>query len=107
MADASGNGAARDPAPDPVALAEDRAHQLVGNISTHALDQLREGRDRLDDLMRGIDARAKALHGGIVELAQFSAEAIAAKVIIADALMQLTERIRPRVPPTITQQQSS
>lgn len=95
--------AANDPAPDPVELAADRAHQLVGNISTHALDQLRDARDHLDDLMRGIKAREEELRTSIEGLAQFAADAIAAKVVIADGIRSLTERIRPKQAPTITQ----
>lgn len=95
-----------DPAPDPVDLATDRAHQLVDNIASHALNELRQARDHLDDLMRGIKARQDAVESSIVELAQFAADAIAAKVVISDGIVRLSERIRPKVAPTITQEQA-
>lgn len=92
-----------DPGVDPVELANERAQQLLGNISSHALQQLAEARDHLDDLMRGIRARQQTIESNIAELAQFAADAVAAKVVISDGIQQLTARLKPRPAPTITQ----
>jgi hypothetical protein len=92
-----------DPAPDPVDVARDRTTELVNNMSRSALDQLRQMRDQADDLMRAITARDDAIKAQIVEQAVFVADAIAAKVIITDALLKLQGKFQPAPRgPTIT-----
>ncbi len=92
-----------DPAPDPVELASNRASELANNISSSALDQLRQARDDIDNLMRSIKARQEAVASDIVALAQFATDAIQAKLVISDGIQRLSERIRPKAAPTITQ----
>src|SRR5262245_51255108 len=47
----------RDPAPSAPVIAEERAQQLVTNISSQMLVELRALRDQIDDLMRDNNER--------------------------------------------------
>ena len=78
-----------DPAPNPVALAEERAQQLTQNITTQGLDELRKMRDQIDELMHGIKASHEALVESTNAHARKVASCIEAKVIIGDALEAL------------------
>lgn len=109
MANGNGNGngvvtsGKEDPALDPVAMTRDRVDNLVNHMSSEAMDQLRQMRDETDNLMRSIKERQEELINVISEHARFCADAICAKVIIADTLQKLHAHFVPGATPTITQ----
>lgn len=92
-----------DPGLDPVEQARRRTHDLVNSMSDAARGQLTEMRDRVDDLMRAIDARNSALEDKINDHAQFAAATIQCKVIIGEALENLRGWTAPMPGKTLTQ----
>lgn len=78
-----------DPAPSPAAIAEERALQLIGNITTHAQSELRGLRDQLDDVMRDMAERRDQLADAIRAHAEFAEAAIRHKLIIGEAVAKL------------------
>jgi hypothetical protein len=93
---------AMDPAPDPVTIAADRTSHLVGNMTSQALDELRQQRDETDALMEAIRKNDKLLQTAIVEHAGRVTAVIASKVVIAEQLGKLRELFAP-VMPVLTQ----
>jgi hypothetical protein len=91
-----------DPAPDPVAIAEERTTQFVGNMTSQALNELRQQRDETDALMEAMKKNDKLLQAAINEHAERVASVIASKVIIAEQLGHLRELFAP-VTPVLTQ----
>src|SRR4051812_17138991 len=59
-----------DPAPDPVAIAQERTEQFVGNMTSQALNELRLQRDETDALMEAIKKNDKLLQAAINEHAE-------------------------------------
>lgn len=98
----STQGAYSDPAPDPVAIAEERTAQHVGNMTSQALNELRQQRDETDALMEAMKKNDKLLQAAINEHAQRVSSVIASKVIIAEQLGHLRELFAP-VTPVLTQ----
>lgn len=91
-----------DPAPDPISLAEDRATQLVNNLTSQATDQLRQFRDDTDALMLGLQKNERLLISAIEEHAQRVGSVIESKVIMAEQMKKLQELFAP-VTPVLTQ----
>jgi hypothetical protein len=91
-----------DPAPDPVAIAQERTEQFVGNMTSQALNELRLQRDETDALMEAIKKNDKLLQAAINEHAERVASVIASKAIIGEALEKLRELFAP-VTPVLTQ----
>lgn len=96
--DAAQMAESHDPAPDPVAIAQERTAQLVGNMTSQALDELRQQRDETDALMVAITANDRLLQAAINEHAARVASVIASKVIIAEQLGHLRELFAPMTP---------
>lgn len=91
-----------DPAPSAPAIAEERAQQLLTNISSQTLGELRGLRDQLDDLMRDMNARRDMLRDAIKSHAEFAQTAIQAKIIIAESIAKMRadfERSNTPLPP--------
>lgn len=78
-----------DPAPSAPAIAEERAQQLLTNISSQTLGELRDLRDQLDDLMRDMNERRDMIREAIRSHAEFAASAIAAKSIISESIAKM------------------
>jgi hypothetical protein len=91
-----------DPAPSAPAIAEERAQQLVSNISSQMLGELRSLREQIDDLMRDMNERRELLREAIRAHAEFAETAIQHKIIIAESVTKLRanfEASRTPLPP--------
>jgi hypothetical protein len=94
-----------DPAPSPPAIAEERAQQLVTNISSQMLGELRSLREQIDDLMRDTNDRRDLIREAIRSHAEFAESAIQHKIIIAESVAKLRaefESTRTPLPPVRT-----
>lgn len=92
-----------DPAPSAGDIAEERALQLVANITTAAQGELRGLRDQLDDLIREMGERRAAITDAIRAHAEFAEASIQHKIIIGESIGKLRadfERSRTPLPPT-------
>jgi hypothetical protein len=78
-----------DPAPSAPAIAEERAQQLVSNISSQMLGELRSLREQIDDLMRDMNERRDMIREAIRAHAEFAESSIQHKVIIAESVARL------------------
>jgi hypothetical protein len=91
-----------DPAPSVPAIAEERAQQLVSNISSQMLGELRSLREQIEDLMRDMNERRDLIHEAIRAHAEFAETAIQHKIIIAESVGKLRadfESSRTPLPP--------
>lgn len=91
-----------DPAPSAPAMAEERAQQLVTNISSQMLGELRSLREQIDDLMRDMNERRDMIREAIRSHAEFAETAIQHKLIIAESVAKLRnefEGSRTPLPP--------
>jgi hypothetical protein len=91
-----------DPAPSAPAIAEERAQQLVTNISTQMLGELRGLREQIDGLMRDMNERRELISEAIRSHAEFAETAIQHKIIIAESVGKLRaefEASRTPLPP--------
>jgi hypothetical protein len=91
-----------DPAPSAPAVAEERAQQLVANISSQMLGELRSLREQIDDLMRDMNERRELISEAIRSHAEFAETAIQHKIIIAESVGKLRaefEAARTPLPP--------
>ena len=79
----------RDPAPSAPAIAEERAQQLVTNISSQVLGELRTLREQIDGLMRDMNERRDLIREAIRSHAEFAETAIQHKIIIAESVAKL------------------
>lgn len=84
-----------DPAPNPVDIAHQRSQQLMDNLTTQALDQLRAFRDDTDALMVALTKRHDAIVSAIDEHASRVASVIEAKVIMAEQTQKMKEMFAP------------
>ena len=84
-----------DPAPHPVDLAHQRSTQLMDNLTSQALDQLRQFRDDTDALMVALTKRHDAIVGAIDEHAARVASVIESKVIMAEQTSKLKDMFSP------------
>jgi hypothetical protein len=101
----SSDGKPSDPAPSPQAIAEERAQQLVTNISSQMLGELRSLREQIDDLMRDMNERRELIREAIRSHAEFAETAIQHKIIIAESVAKLRaefEASRTPLPPVRT-----
>src|SRR5919106_3643923 len=91
-----------DPAPSAPAIAEERAQQLVANISSQMLGELRSLRDQIDDLMRDMNERRELIREAIRAHAEFAETAIQHKIIMAESVGKLRDEFetsRTPLPP--------
>jgi hypothetical protein len=91
-----------DPAPSAPAIAEERAQQLIANISSQMLGELRSLREQMDDLMRDTNERRELIREAIRAHAEFAETAIQHKIIIAESVSKLRaefEASRTPLPP--------
>jgi hypothetical protein len=79
----------RDPAPTAPVIADERAQQLVTNISSQMLVELRSLREQIDDLMRDTNERRDMIREAIRSHAEFAESAIQHKIIIAESVAKL------------------
>jgi|SRR5688572_15770627 hypothetical protein len=92
----------QDPAPSAPAIAEERAQQLVANISSQMLGELRSLREQIDGLMQDMNERRELISEAIRAHAQFAETAIQHKIIIAESVGKLRtefEASRTPLPP--------
>jgi hypothetical protein len=91
-----------DPAPSAPAIAEERAQQLLTNISSQMLGELRALREQIDGLMRDMIERRDLISEAIRCHAEFAETAIQHKIIIAESVAKLRtefEASRSPLPP--------
>lgn len=84
-----------DPAPTAVEIAHDRSTQLMNNLTTQALDQLRQFRDDTDALMVALTKRHDAIVSAIDEHASRVGQVIMAKEIMAEQTQKMKEMFAP------------
>jgi hypothetical protein len=92
-----------DPAPSAPAIAEERAQQLLTNISSQMLGELRSLREQIDGLMTDMIERRDLISEAIRSHAEFAETAIQHKIIIAESVAKLRtefEASRSPLPPT-------
>jgi hypothetical protein len=92
-----------DPAPSAPAIAEERAQQLLTNISSQMLGELRSLREQIDGLMGDMIERRDLISEAIRSHAEFAETAIQHKIIIAESVAKLRtefEASRSPLPPT-------
>jgi hypothetical protein len=90
------------PAPSAPAIAEERAQQLVANISSQMLGELRSLREQIDGLMRDMNERRELISEAIRAHAEFAETAIQHKIIISESVGKLRtefEASRTPLPP--------
>ncbi len=92
-----------DPVPTRADQNGNRAQHFVQEISNHALLQLGELRDQIDDLCRQITAKQQELTGEIQSHIDFATTAIKAKLTIAKHVEEIAAFFPPKPKPTITQ----
>jgi hypothetical protein len=98
-------GERRDPAPSAQMIAEERAQQLVTNISSQMLGELRSLREQIDGLMVDMNERRDMIREAIRSHAEFAETAIQHKIIIAESVAKLRaefEEARTPLPPVRT-----
>lgn len=78
-----------DPAPSPESVALERMTTLVNGVTTSTMNELRDLRDEIDNLMRVIQSRNNTIQGAFVEHVNFAADAIKCKAIIKDTLKRI------------------
>jgi len=91
-----------DPAPSAPAIAEERAQQILTNISSQMLGELRGLREQIDGLMRDMIERRDMISEAIRSHAEFAETAIQHKIIIAESVAKLRtefEASRTPLPP--------
>ena len=91
-----------DPAPSAPEIAEERAQQLITNISSQMLNELRSLREQIDGLMRDTNERRDMIREAIRAHAEFAETAIQHKLIIGDYVTKLRaefEGSRTPLPP--------
>lgn len=84
-----------DPAPTAVEMAHERSAQLMNNLTTQALDQLRQFRDDTDALMVALTKRHDAIVSAIDEHASRVGQVILAKEIMAEQTQKMKEMFAP------------
>ena len=102
VANQNGNDERPDPAPSAPAIAEERAQQLVTNISSQMLGELRSLREQIDELMADMNERRDMIREAIRAHAEFAESSIQHKIIIAESVAKLRaefELSRTPLPP--------
>lgn len=84
-----------DPAPSAVEIAHDRSTQLMNNLTSQALDQLRQFRDDTDALMVALTKRHDAIVSAIDEHASRVSEVIECKKVMAEHTDKLKAMFAP------------
>lgn len=92
-----------DPAPTAVEIAHERSAQLMTNLTSQALDQLRQFRDDTDGLMIALTKRHDMIVSLVDRHASDVACVIAAKEIMAEQTQKMKEMFAP-VQAVMTQQ---
>lgn len=92
-----------DPAPDPTAVAHERAANYVHQISNQALMDLAARRDELDNAMERIKISEKALTAYIAEFTRVSIEAVKTSQHIKNDIAALVRPFSADPPATLTQ----
>lgn len=92
-----------DPAPSAVEMAHERSAQLMNNLTSQALDQLRQFRDDTDALMVALTKRHDAIVSAIDEHASRVGQVIEAKAIMAEQTQRMKEMFAP-VQAVVTQE---
>jgi len=91
-----------DPAPSAPEIAEERAQQLLANISSQMLGELRALREQIDGLMRDMIDRRDLISEAIRSHTHFAETAIQHKIIISESVARLRtefEDSRTPLPP--------
>ena len=93
-----------DPAPTSTILPMERAHAIVRNIAATTLDELRQLRDKIDDLIRATQAAEDEVSAKFAAFAERAEQTIECKRVIADSVDRLCENyeVTRRLGPTLT-----
>jgi hypothetical protein len=88
-------------------LAADRMKMLITECNMGGRRQLTEARDKIDDLMRALDARGEMLLAAVTEYAGFVQQAVEMKGIIMSPIESLAGEVSAGMTPvpgrTLTQ----
>jgi hypothetical protein len=82
-----------DPACTAETLAADRMKALINECSKGGRRQLTEARDKIDDLMRALDARGEMLTSAVTEYAGFVQQAVEMKSVIMGPIESLAGEV--------------
>lgn len=80
-----------DPSPSAEAVTKERMTHLLASVTTTTLDQLRELRDEIDNLMRVVQARHDTILDACHEHVNYSTSTISCKEIIKSNLSKITD----------------
>ena len=89
----SANTTNEDPACTAETLAADRMRTLINECSMGSRRQLTEARDKIDDLMRALDARGVMLTDAVTEYAGFVQQAVEMKGVIMGPIESLAGEV--------------
>lgn len=78
-----------DPAPTAEGVAKERMEQLLANITTSTLNELRELRDEIDNLIRTVQARHDTILNACYQHVDYSTSTIMCKEIIKGNLSKI------------------
>lgn len=78
-----------DPSPSAEGVAKERLEHLLASVTTTTLDELRELRDEIDNLMRIVQTRHDILLSACHEHVGYSSSTIAAKEIIKENIVKI------------------
>jgi hypothetical protein len=94
-----------DPAPTAEGVAKERMEQLLANITTSTLNELRELRDEIDNLIRTVQARHDTILNACYQHVDYSTSTIMCKEIIKGNLSKIATDFKngyDPVPKTVT-----
>ena len=88
-----------DPAPDPQTIAAKRMKELVGQVSDAPIEQLRQLRDEVDQLIVTIQSRNEAISAAFDEHASLSVTVIKMKEIIKENVRSVRKNFEEATAP--------
>lgn len=88
-----------DPSPTAEAVANERLEHLLAGVTTTTLNELRELRDEIDNLMRIVQARHDTLVDACCEHVGYSTSTISCKEIIKENLSKISNDFKNGMDP--------
>lgn len=89
-----------DPAPSAEDVAQERLSALLANVTTTTLDQLRELRDEIDNLMNAIKMRDELINNAFKEHVAYASNAIKMKDIVKESISSIKHDFHNGIDPS-------
>ncbi len=89
-----------DPAPSAEAVAQERLSALLADVTTTTLDQLRELRDEIDNLMNAIRNRDELINKAFKEHVAYAQNAIKMKDIVKQSISKIVADFHNGIDPS-------